>query len=126
MTTPAQDRDQRAALSAPIAPSTSSAPRAARGAAGAELLPCPFCGHPEPTMMHDGPSLPSGYCSFWVWCEACNATGPEENTPTGSDAVAAWNRAPRPETAAEATRRRSHAVRDRRRLKAARRAGGGR
>ena len=57
-------------------------------------LPCPFCSHPEPTVMHDGPGVTVGYCAFWVWCEACNATGPEENTEE-ADAVAAWNRAPR-------------------------------
>ena len=120
MTTPAQDRDQRAALSAPIAPSTSSAPREprreARPAAGAELLPCPFCG-----------SLRAEVCTldsaaFWVECCGCDASGSAVRTEAA--AVAAWNRAPRPETAAEATRERSHAVRDRRRLRRARRARG--
>lgn len=84
--------------------------------------PCPFCGHPEPTVMHDCPTLPRGYSTSWVWCEACNATGPEEATGE-AEAVQRWNRAPRPESAAAEARRRSHAVRDRRRLRRALRGG---
>jgi len=111
MTTPAQDRDQRAAL---------SAPREVGRAVGAEFLPCPFCGClPEvfPTTSQMG--------SDWhVGCTGCGSRGPRMRDR--AEALAAWNRARRPETAAEATRRRSHQVRDRRRLKAARRSGGGR
>jgi hypothetical protein len=120
MTTPAQDRDQRAALSAPIAPSTSSAPREVGRAAGAELLPCPFCGSDD---LEVQVSMAFGLPR--VVCFSCPGTGTGHRA-TEAEAIAAWNRARRPETAAEATRRRSHQVRDRRRLKAARRSGGGR
>jgi len=126
---PTDGRDIRAALSRD--PYPSGATRLSTDADGAVVpslvdgvtpKPCPFCNHPGPTNMHHSPSLPRGYSTAWVWCEACNATGPEENT--GEDeAIAAWNRAPRPEARppgwpiehAQEARRRALRVRDRRR-----------
>ena len=145
---PTDDRDIRAALSrdpypsgatrlstdaeGAVVPSLDGQPDPLRDAArksGGPMTapkPCPFCGHPEPTMMHDGPSLPRGYTASWLWCEACNATGPEENTGDQADAITAWNRALRPEGPpapgwpiehAQEARRRALRVRDRRRRK---------
>lgn len=86
-------------------------------------LPCPRCGDSDPDVM-------SGYIQMYghfVCCvDGCDHEGPI--CQGESAAVAAWNvtcveREPLTMSAAAEARRRSHAVRDRRRLRRALRGG---
>jgi len=77
--------------------------------------PCPICGE-------SWFEIWGGREGYSVQCLACGHEGAA--MPTQAAAVTVWGAATRPETPAEAARSRSHAVRDRRRLRQARRGGG--
>ena len=51
-----------------------------------ELLPCPFCGEPEPVFSGGG----GGSSSFN--CTRCKTDGPEVHVDDWETAKAAWNR----------------------------------
>nr|WP_314639795.1 Lar family restriction alleviation protein [uncultured Olsenella sp.] len=63
-----------------------------------ELLPCPFCGGEDVTVVSFGPHAHNDYESdAFVKCDRCGASGPEvrEPVPLGEAedmALAAWNR----------------------------------
>jgi Lar family restriction alleviation protein len=58
----------------------------------ARLSPCPHCGNaPQPVPQNTSVPLAFGYTQF-IWCEHCNARGPERDT--AEEAIAAWNRRP--------------------------------
>lgn len=72
-------------------------------------LPCPFCGSLRSDIGTSDMEV------FWVECCGCDAEGPPARLE--ADAITAWNRAPRPPSAVDLTRQRSHRVRDRKRLR---------
>jgi Lar family restriction alleviation protein len=49
------------------------------------LVPCPFCGEPDPTLQDENIG------SIWVSCDRCHAQGPMSHANV-KDAADSWNR----------------------------------